>query len=169
MAFSDGIRPSVFHRELETNYGVVPLFPTHSPTESSNHRRNYWRKSAVGISQIVWKKLRVVPLFPTDSPTDASNHRRKYRRNYSVGISQRVWKKLRVVSLFPTESPTELTDGHHRRKLHIPKRPLSEKPLLPTDKNKRRHFQKFGAHFNLFLVGITVGNKCHRQHLMFRR
>jgi hypothetical protein len=77
---------------------------------------------------------------------------------------------------------TELTDGNHRRKLHIPTRPMSEKPLLPmeypsviTDGNYRRIktkggiFKNFGAHFNLFPVGIADENKCHRQHLMFRR
>ena len=151
--------PSVFHRELETNYGVVPLFPTDSPTESSNHRRNYRRKRAVGISQIVWKKLRLCHYFRrTHRPTQAITGRntdgtipsvfhREFEKNYG----------LSTIS-------DGITDGHHWRKLHIPKRTLSEKPLLPTeypsviaignywrqlptDKNKRRYFRKFWCAF----------------------
>ena len=95
-AITDGIVSSVSHRELEKNYGLLPQFPTASPTA-----------------------------FLTQSPT--GNHRRHHRRNSSFGISQRLWKKLWA---FATISDG-LTDGNHRRKLHIPKR-LSES-LLPTE------------------------------------
>jgi hypothetical protein len=78
------------------------------------------------------------------------------------------------VPLFPTESPTKIIDETYTSRSAR----LSD-PLLPTDipsvisvgnyrriKTKGGIFENFGAHFNLFPVGITDGNKCHRQHLM---
>jgi len=53
---TDEIVQSVFHRELEKNYGPVPQLPTESQTAITDgfHRQN----SSVGISQRVGKKLR---------------------------------------------------------------------------------------------------------------
>jgi len=74
---TDGIVPSIFHRELEKNYGPVPQLPTESQTAitDGNHRRN----SPVSISQRVGKKLRACATI-TDGITDGITVE-FYRRN----------------------------------------------------------------------------------------
>jgi len=63
---TDGIVLSVFHRELEKNYGPVPQLPTESQTAiSDGHHR--WN-SSVGILQRVGKNYGPVPPLPTELP-----------------------------------------------------------------------------------------------------
>jgi hypothetical protein len=142
---TDGIVSSVFHREFEKNYGLCHSFRlTHRPTQAITNGN-------------------------TDGTIPSVFHR-EFDKNYGL------------VPLFPTESPTTITDGNHRWKLHIPKRTPVRATTITDGRsvgNCRRNyrriktkggiFENFGAHFNLFPVGITDRNKCHRQHLMFRR
>jgi len=74
---TDGIVPSVFHWELEKNYGLVPQLPAESQTAltDGHHRHN----SSVGISQRVGKKLRACATI-TDGITDGITVE-FYRRN----------------------------------------------------------------------------------------
>jgi len=74
--------PSVFHRELEKNYGLVPQSPTESPTESPTAITD-------GIVPLVFhreleKNYGLVPQLPTESPTALTdrNHRRNGDRNH---------------------------------------------------------------------------------------
>jgi hypothetical protein len=105
--------PSVFHKELENNYRLVPQLQTESPTAitDGNHRRNGDRNHTSQSARL--------------------SEARYYRQNCR---------------------PSVITDRIYRR-----------------IKTKGGNFENFGAHFNLFPVGITDGNKCHRQQLMFRQ
>jgi hypothetical protein len=59
---TDGIVSSVFHRELEKNYGLVPQFPTESPTEITDG--NHTSRSARLSEALLPTELLAVQ-FPT--------------------------------------------------------------------------------------------------------
>jgi hypothetical protein len=59
---TDGIVPSVFHRELEKNYGLVPQFPTESPTEITDE--NHMSRSTRLSEALLLTELSAVQ-FPT--------------------------------------------------------------------------------------------------------
>jgi len=132
--------PSVFHRELEKNYGLVPQSPT-AITDG-----NHWRNNAVGISQRVGKKLQACATI-----TDGTYPRKSLTE---------WWQKSHVPKCTPVRGALLPTAdnfvGNHRRNYR-------------RIKTKGGSFKNFGALFKLFPVEITDGNKYHRQELIFRR
>jgi len=154
--------PSVFHRELLKNYGVVPQFPTGSPTEWGNYRRS----SAVNISQRVVKKLRSCATFfngnyqwngeLTDGTTNGLVplvFHRELSNNYEV-VPHFLMK---------------ITDEHHTSRsarlleaLLPMKLPVAQFPTIIfvriTDGSKTKGgiFEIFGARFNLFSLELPT-------------
>ena len=97
---------SVFHRELQKNYGIVPQSPTDLPTDynpSVFHRE-------------LQKNYGIVPQSPTDLPTDynPSVFHRELQKNYGIVPHS----PTSLPTAFPTSNTDGITDGF----THIPKR-----------------------------------------------
>jgi hypothetical protein len=96
--YTNGYNPSVFHRELQNNYVIVPQSPTdYNP--SIFHRE-------------LQKNYVIVPRSPTELPTEynPSVFHRELQNNYGI------------VPPSPTVLPTSTTDGITDGFTHIPKR-----------------------------------------------
>jgi len=106
--FLDGLLPSLFHRELEKNYRLVPYFLTASPTDWETFRREHRLNISVGISQRVGKQLWACATISdglTNRFTDG-NH-----TSQSARLSEALLPTTLSAAQFPTVISVGITDG----------------------------------------------------------
>jgi len=106
--FPDRLLPSVFHRELEKNYGLVPHFPMASPTDWETFQQEHRRNISVGISQRVRKQLRACATI-SDGITDGLTDRNHTSR--SAHLSEALLPTALPAAQFPTVISVGITDG----------------------------------------------------------
>ena len=98
---TDGIVLSVFHRELEKNYGLVPQFPTESPTASPTEITD---EIVPSVFHRVGKKITGL----------CHNFRRNHRRKSHIPKRTPVRGTITdgiVGGKFPSVISDEITDG----------------------------------------------------------
>jgi len=113
---TDGIFPSVSHRELEKNYGLVPQFPTASPTEITDGTHRW--KSHI-------PKCTPVRSIITDGIAGDTICDDNFRRNYRRIKKKAVFLKFLVrISIY--------FHRNYRRKL-MPPTTINVPSVMPTE------------------------------------
>jgi hypothetical protein len=142
--------PSVFHRELQKNYGIVPQSPTDLPT-------NY---NPLEFHRELQNNYRIVPQSPTglltyntDGITDGFKHMTKHTHVWHVYVCTN------------TDGVTDVQYRWNHRRLYA--YPEAHACMTRVRLHEYRRIENFGEIFEPFLVRISINfRRYYRRNLM---
>jgi len=145
---------SVFHRELQKNYGIVPQSPTDLPTDYNPLKFHRGLQNNYGI---VPQSPTGLPTYNTDGITDEFKHITKGTHVWHVSVCTN------------TDGVTDVQYRRNHRRLYA--YPEAHACVTHVRLHEYRQIfqwiEKFGEIFEPFLVRISINFRRHyRQNLM---